>query len=133
MGLNRLDEAVAQYRKILEKRPSAQIYTMLGILEESRGDIGAAETSYRKALEISPETAIAALNAVEGADLSYFYLNPVGLTFQPFKSGSYNGSATRYSAGSQAGSSFNYGAFGNYVVISTSFTGLKAAVALLGL
>jgi len=82
---------------------------------------------------ISPEIAVAAIQALESADLSFFYLDPVGLTFQSFKSGSYKGSATRYAAGSQAGASFNYAAFGNYLLINTSFSGLKAGVALLGL
>ena len=62
VGQNRTDEAVAQYKKVLEKRPAAQIYTMLGILEDARGNTGEAEAAYRKALEISPETPIAANN-----------------------------------------------------------------------
>jgi tetratricopeptide (TPR) repeat protein len=59
---NRTDEAVAQYQKIIEKRPSAQAFTMLGILEDGRGNSAAAEAHYRKALDISPESAIAANN-----------------------------------------------------------------------
>lgn len=58
----RTDEAAAQYRKVLEKRPSAQTFTMLGIVEESRGSLTEAEKAYRAALEISPEAAIAANN-----------------------------------------------------------------------
>ncbi len=59
---NRTDEAVAQYQKVIEKRPTAQAYTMLGILEDSRGKTAEAERDYRKALEIAPDTAIAANN-----------------------------------------------------------------------
>lgn len=59
---NRTNEAVAQYRKVVEKRPAAQIYTLLGILEDARGDTAEAEKAYRKALDIAPETAIAANN-----------------------------------------------------------------------
>jgi tetratricopeptide (TPR) repeat protein len=59
---NRIDEAVAQYKAVLDKRPSAQTWTMLGILEDGRGNMPAAETAYRKALEITPETPIAANN-----------------------------------------------------------------------
>jgi tetratricopeptide (TPR) repeat protein len=59
---NRTDEAIAQYIKVLERRASAQVYTMLGILEDGRGNSTAAETAYRKALEITPETPIAANN-----------------------------------------------------------------------
>lgn len=62
VGQNRTDEAVAQYKKVLEKRPAAQVYTMLGILEESRGNNAEAESSYRKALEMTPESPIAANN-----------------------------------------------------------------------
>jgi len=59
---NRGDEAIAQYRRIIERRPSAQVYTMLGILEDAGGDTAQAEASYRKALEVAPETPIAANN-----------------------------------------------------------------------
>ena len=62
MTQNRTDEAVAQYKKVIEKKPAAQIYTMLGILEDARGNTDEAEKNYRKALEISPETPIAANN-----------------------------------------------------------------------
>jgi tetratricopeptide (TPR) repeat protein len=59
---NRIDEAAAQYKAVLEKRPTAQVWTLLGILEDGRGNIAAAETAYRRALEITPETPIAANN-----------------------------------------------------------------------
>jgi len=59
---DRTDEAIAQYQKVIEKRPAAQAYTMLGILEDSRGKTAEAEKNYRKALEIAPESAIAANN-----------------------------------------------------------------------
>ncbi len=59
---NRADEGIAQYRKVLEMRPTAQIFTLLGILEDSRGNGAAAEEAYRKALEIAPDTSIAANN-----------------------------------------------------------------------
>lgn len=58
----RTDEAIAQYKKVIEKRPNAQVFTMLGILEDARGNSGEAEVNYRKALEISPDSAIAANN-----------------------------------------------------------------------
>lgn len=59
---NRVDDAIAQYQVIIAKRPAAQPYTMLGILEEQRGNAQAAEANYRHALEITPETPIAANN-----------------------------------------------------------------------
>jgi len=62
IGQNRADEAVAQYKKVLDKRPAAQVYTLLGILEDSRGNTNEAEAAYRKALQIAPETPIAANN-----------------------------------------------------------------------
>lgn len=62
IGQNRTDEAAAQYKRVLEKRPSAHIFTMLGILEESRANSSEAEAAYRTALEMAPESAIAANN-----------------------------------------------------------------------
>lgn len=62
IGQSRSDEAVAQYKAVLEKRPSAQVYTMLGIVEDSRGNTTEAEAAYRRALELTPETPIAANN-----------------------------------------------------------------------
>jgi tetratricopeptide (TPR) repeat protein len=59
---DRAGEAIAQYKTVLERRPSAQVYTMLGILEDGRGNATEAEAAYRKALEITPETPIAANN-----------------------------------------------------------------------
>jgi tetratricopeptide (TPR) repeat protein len=59
---DRTDEAAAQYKKALEKRPAPQLYTMLGVLEEARGNSGEAEKCYRQALELAPETPIAANN-----------------------------------------------------------------------
>lgn len=59
---NRTDEAIAQYHKIIERRPAAQVYAMLGILEDARGKTAESEKAYRKALEIAPETSIAANN-----------------------------------------------------------------------
>lgn len=59
---NRTDEAIAQYQKVVAKRPTAQVYTMLGILEDGRGKTAEAEKAYRKALELAPGTAIAANN-----------------------------------------------------------------------
>lgn len=58
----RADEAIAQYKKVVERRPSAQVFTMLGILEDGRGNSGEAEANYRKALDLSPESPIAANN-----------------------------------------------------------------------
>lgn len=71
-------------------------------------------------------------SVVEGGDLSRFYLSAPG-TFSAFKSGSLSGKATRYAVGSQPGASFNYGVMGDYLILSTSFNGLKAAVPMLGL
>lgn len=59
---NQLEEAVEQYKKIVEKKPSASVYTMLGMLEEARSNVAEAEKNYRKALEITPDSPIAANN-----------------------------------------------------------------------
>ncbi len=62
VGQNRTDEAVSQYQRVIELRPTAQVYTLLGILEDSRGRFFEAEAAYRKALETAPDLAIAANN-----------------------------------------------------------------------
>jgi tetratricopeptide (TPR) repeat protein len=46
----------------LEKKPSSAVFTLLGMLEESRNNFAAAEENYRRALEIAPDAAIAANN-----------------------------------------------------------------------
>ncbi|MGI8641467.1 MAG: tetratricopeptide repeat protein [Pyrinomonadaceae bacterium] len=59
---NKTDEAVQQYNKVIEKKPSASVYTLLGMLEDGRGNTAQAENHYRKALEITPNTPIASNN-----------------------------------------------------------------------
>jgi tetratricopeptide (TPR) repeat protein len=59
---NQAATAIEQYQKIVAKKPSATVYTLLGMLEDARGNSAEAEKDYRKALEITPETAIAANN-----------------------------------------------------------------------
>lgn len=59
---NRTAEAIEQFKKVVEKKPSASVYTMLGMLEETRGNTADAERNYRRALEIAPGTSIAANN-----------------------------------------------------------------------
>ena len=56
------DAALKQYQKVVEKRPSASVYTLIGMLEDGRGKTDAAEKHYRKALEVNPDTPIAANN-----------------------------------------------------------------------
>lgn len=59
---NRTEEAIAQYQKAVDKKPSAQVFTLLGILEDARGNMAEAEKDYRRALEITPDSPIAANN-----------------------------------------------------------------------
>ncbi len=65
-------------------------------------------------------------------NLDGLYLASPGI-FQPFKAGQYKNYATRYSAGSKTGASLNYAIIGDYFIVSTSFSGFKAALPLLGL
>jgi tetratricopeptide (TPR) repeat protein len=62
VGQNRSEEAMAQYIRVVQKRPAAQAYTMLGILSDGAGRPAEAEGYYRKALEITPGMPIAANN-----------------------------------------------------------------------
>ncbi len=59
---NQIDQAVEQYNNVIEKKPSASIYTLLGMLEDGRNNTTQAENHYRKALEITPNTPIASNN-----------------------------------------------------------------------
>lgn len=59
---NQTAEAVEQYKKIVELKPSAAVHTLLGMLEEARGNSAAVEKNYRKALEIAPDAPVAANN-----------------------------------------------------------------------
>jgi tetratricopeptide (TPR) repeat protein len=59
---NQTGEAIVQYKKVVEKKPSAAVHTLIGMLEESRGDRTEAESNYRRALEIAPDSPIAANN-----------------------------------------------------------------------
>lgn len=59
---SRTAEAIEQYKKVVERKPSAAVYTLIGMLEDGRGNWAEAEKNYRRALEIAPETAIAANN-----------------------------------------------------------------------
>ncbi len=59
---NRVGDAVKQYQTIVDKKPSASIYTLLALLEEARENSPEAEKNYRRALEIEPEMPIAANN-----------------------------------------------------------------------
>ncbi|MGI8787496.1 MAG: tetratricopeptide repeat protein [Pyrinomonadaceae bacterium] len=59
---NQTNEAVEQYKQIVERKPSASVYTLIGILEDARNNTAEAETNYRRALEIAPDSPIAANN-----------------------------------------------------------------------
>ncbi len=59
---NQTGKAVEQYKSIVEKKPSASIYTLIGMLEEGRNNAPEAEKNYRRALQIAPESPIAANN-----------------------------------------------------------------------
>jgi tetratricopeptide (TPR) repeat protein len=59
---NETAAAIEQYEKVVAKNPSASIYTMLGILQDAQSNLAEAEKHYRRALEISPDTPIAANN-----------------------------------------------------------------------
>ncbi len=68
---------------------------------------------------------------LETNDLTGFYIaNPGKLA--PFKNGTYKTITDRYATGSN-GASFNYAIVNNYLVINTSYNGLKESLRLLGL
>lgn len=69
---------------------------------------------------------------MESASIAALYVNDPGAKGE-FKSGQVNGVPTRYSIFTTPGASFNYGIFGNYLIISTSFDGLRAILPFLGM
>lgn len=82
--------------------------------------------------EAIPSEAQSVFAQMESANLAALYVNDPGAKGE-FKSGQVNGVPTRYSIFTTPGASFNYGIFGNYLVISTSFDGLKSILPFLGL
>ena len=72
------------------------------------------------------------MSSIEQSELSRFYL-VTPRTFGGFKDGQLNGAAARYAVGSEPGAAFNYGFFGSYFLVSTSYDGVKTAAALLGI
>lgn len=60
---NQIDAAVEKYRVVLSRDPAnANIYTLIGLLEDGRGNYEAALQNYQKALQLNPHQAIAANN-----------------------------------------------------------------------
>lgn len=59
---NQTDRAIEQYKKLIEKKPSSAIYSLIGMLEDARQNFDEAEKNYREALKITPGTPIAANN-----------------------------------------------------------------------
>ncbi|KXK04235.1 MAG: putative enzyme of heme biosynthesis [Acidobacteria bacterium OLB17] len=59
---NEIPRAIEEYKKVISARPSASIYSMLGILEDARGNTAEAEKNYRSALELAPNSPVAANN-----------------------------------------------------------------------
>ena len=63
MNTNQQDRAIAEYTKIVEKRPdNASAYTLIGMLEMNRQNIDAAIDNYRKALARDENAVFAANN-----------------------------------------------------------------------
>jgi tetratricopeptide (TPR) repeat protein len=63
VNTNQQERAIAEYQKIIARRPDdASTYTLLGMLEDSRGNHDAAVENYRKAIGLDPNAAIAANN-----------------------------------------------------------------------
>jgi tetratricopeptide (TPR) repeat protein len=59
---NQIGEAVKQYKRVVERKPSASVFTLIGMLEDAHGNASETEKNYRKALETEPERPIAANN-----------------------------------------------------------------------
>lgn len=76
----------------------------------------------------------AQLTELENTSLSNLYLSPPTGDLAQFNTGPINNKYTsRYAAYSEKPASLNYGMFGDYLIISTTFKGLLKAISLLGL
>lgn len=82
---------------------------------------------------VTAAAAVAGLQPIESADLSVFYLNPVGSPSGGFKTGNVNGKPARYTVfPDRAGAAFDYAVLDGHVLISTNYDGAKKAAVLLG-
>ncbi|MST04337.1 MAG: hypothetical protein EXS49_02105 [Candidatus Pacebacteria bacterium] len=70
--------------------------------------------------------------SLEVQDIKKFYFSDPG-KFNAFKDGLFKAVKTRYAPALSGNFSFNYGFFGDYFIVSTSYDGFKAAVTGLGL
>ncbi len=58
-----IDSAISQYKALLERDPQQPVpFLLMGVLSKMKGDFGAAEDYYRKALSINPDFVQAANN-----------------------------------------------------------------------
>lgn len=60
-GLNNLDGALDEYQEAATLNPTDRVYAGMGILQTAKGDMVAAEASFRKATEIAPTSMTARL------------------------------------------------------------------------
>jgi Flp pilus assembly protein TadD len=61
--MNRPDEAVAEFRRMSEKRPDDPTpYMLIGMVEDNRKNYSASTEAYKRALTVSAESAFAANN-----------------------------------------------------------------------
>lgn len=75
---------------------------------------------------------MAALSGLENVPLRQFFLEDPG-AFGPFKDGNVFRRPNRYAPGTLPGAAFEYALVDNYVIISTSYPGLQAALQQIGI
>jgi tetratricopeptide (TPR) repeat protein len=56
------EAAIEQYKKIVAKKPDSTVFTLIGMLEDSRQNFDESDKNYREALKINPENSIAVNN-----------------------------------------------------------------------
>jgi len=62
VNMNQPERAIAEYQKIAERQPDGMTFTMIGMVEHGRNNIDAAIANYKSALEVDPNSTIAANN-----------------------------------------------------------------------
>jgi tetratricopeptide (TPR) repeat protein len=58
----KVEDAIGQYKTIVTKKPDSTIYTLIGMLEDSRSNHTESEKNYREALKVNPDNPIAINN-----------------------------------------------------------------------
>ncbi len=88
----------------------------------------------RSEMDASAITLLSQLSEIENSSIANLYLEPLSGEPEPFRTGPAGARYTsRYASFKQKPASFNYGLFGDYLIITTTYKGLVRTLELMGL